>query len=242
MNRASGFIETESLTVCAGTKLLLKNVSVQIEPRQVFAIIGPSGAGKSTFLRCLNRLIDLDASLRIEGDVRIDGESIYGPSVNVDTLRSRVGILFQQPVVFPVSILNNVLFAVRRLGRHPKAEWSKIAENALRESALWDEVKHRLNDPAAKLSVGQQQRLCLARTLAVNPEILLMDEPTSALDPGSTEMIESLILRLKTQRTVVIVTHNLTQANRISDHVARVDCVNGYGEIKAIGTTKEILP
>jgi len=231
MKARPGAIETRALSVYAGRRTLLRQVSLRIEVGQVFGIIGPSGAGKSTLLRCLNRLVELDAGLRLEGDILLDGESIFDRRVDVDALRARVGILFQQPVVFPMSIHKNVLFGVRHLGRHPRAAWMGIAERALAEAALWDEVKHRLHEPATKLSVGQQQRLCLARTLAVDPETILMDEPTGALDPVSTGLIEELILRLKARRTIVLVTHNHEQAARLADTVATLELREGAGEI-----------
>jgi phosphate transport system ATP-binding protein len=221
--------------------MLLRDVNVHIPARQVFGIIGPSGAGKSTLLRCLNRLIELDSSLRVEGDILLHGHSIFAREVDVDALRARVGILFQQPVVFPASIYKNVLFGARHLGHVPRSEWPALVERALREAALWGEVKDRLHEPAAKLSVGQQQRLCLARTLAVDPEIILMDEPTSALDAKSTESIEELILRLKTTRTIVFVTHNLAQARRVADRLACIAVRDGAGEIARCGPCAEML-
>ncbi len=226
----SAVLETRSLQVFAGSQPLLRGVSLAIAPRQVFGIIGPSGAGKSTLLRCLNRMVDLTPNLRVEGEVRFHGRSIRAPGTDVDALRARVGMLFQQPVVFPKSIYENVLFGVRHLGQVGKDDWPETAERALREAALWPEVKDRLREPALRLSVGQQQRLCLARSLAVNPEVILMDEPTSALDPKSTEAIEELILRLKERRTIVLVTHNLEQARRVADWVACLCVRNGAGE------------
>lgn len=178
-------LQAQSLSVRAGDRLLIRDVHLAVAPRQVFGIIGPSGAGKSTLLRCLNRLIDLTPNLRVEGQVSFHGRSIRAPDTDVDSLRARIGMLFQQPVVFPTSVYQNVIFGVRHLGQVKKADWPETAEQALREAALWNEVKDRLHEPALRLSVGQQQRLCLARTLAVNPEIILMDEPTSALDQKS---------------------------------------------------------
>lgn len=224
-------LQVRALSVFAGKRQLLRTVSFSIPARQVFGVIGPSGAGKSTLLRCLNRLIDLDSSLRLEGDIHLHGRSIFAPDVDVDALRARMGILFQQPVVFPVSIYKNVLFGARHLGRVARAEWPALAERALREAALWDEVKDRLHEPGVKLSVGQQQRLCLARTLAVDPEVILMDEPTSALDPRSTQAIEDLIVRLRERHTIVLVTHNVAQARRVTDWLACVCIRDGAGEI-----------
>jgi len=228
-------LETRDLNVFAGERRLLRDVNLRIAARQVCGLIGPSGAGKSTLLRCLNRLIELDAGLRTTGDVLLHGRSIFAPEVDPDDLRARVGIIFQQPVVFPVSILKNVLFGARHLGRTPRKELPALAERALREAALWEEVRDRLLESAAKLSVGQQQRLCLARTLAGDPEVILMDEPTSALDPKSTEAIEELILRLKATRTIVLVTHNLGQARRVADTLACVDVRDGAGEVVQCG-------
>jgi len=224
-------LEIRDLQVYAGSKRLLRAARMEIQPRQVFGIIGPSGAGKSTLLRCLNRLIDLTPNLRVEGEALFHGRSVHAPGTDVDALRARIGMLFQQPVVFPKSIYENVIFGVRHLGRIRKRDWPEAAERALGEAALWSEVKDRLHEPALRLSVGQQQRLCLARTLAVNPEIVLMDEPTSALDPKSTEAIEELIRQLKVQRTVVLVTHNLGQARRLADWVACVCMRDGAGEV-----------
>lgn len=223
-------LRTRELTVHAGERPLLRNVNLEIRPRQVFGIIGPSGAGKSTLLRCLNRLVDLTPNLRVEGSVLFQGNSVRQPGTDVDALRARIGMIFQQPVVFPKSIYENVIFGVRHLGQVKKTEWPEAAERALREAALWPEVKDRLREPALRLSVGQQQRLCLARTLAVNPEVILMDEPTSALDPKSTEAIEELILQLKIHRTIVLVTHNLDQARRVTDWLACLCVRDGAGE------------
>lgn len=226
-------VHVRGLTVRAAQRTLLRNVCLDIPPRQVFGLIGPSGAGKTTLLRCLNRLIDLTPGLRVEGEVTFHGQSIRAPGTDVDALRARIGMLFQQPVVFPKSVYQNVIFGVRHLGQVKKADWPAAAEQALREAALWDEVKDRLHEPALRLSVGQQQRLCLARTLAVNPEVILMDEPTSALDPKSTEAIEDLILQLKAHRTVVLVTHDLDQARRVTDWLACVCVRDGAGEVVA---------
>lgn len=224
-------LTVRNLTVHANGTPLLRKVSFDVHPGQVFGIIGPSGAGKSTLLRALNRLADLIPGLRVTGDIRLRGEPIYSPGVDVNALRARIGMLFQQPVVFPASIDENVLFGAKRLRPIARAERPAIIEQALREAALWDEVKDRLRSPALALSVGQQQRLCLARALAVQPEIILMDEPTSALDPRSTQAIEELILRLKARHTIVLVTHNVAQARRVTDWLACVCVRDGAGEI-----------
>jgi phosphate transport system ATP-binding protein len=228
---AAPLLEACAIEVCASGRPIVRNVSFAVRPGQVFGIIGPSGAGKSTLLRCLNRLADLIPGLRVTGDVTLRGASIYGSGVDVNALRARIGMLFQQPVVFPASIADNVLFGAKRLRSISRADQSALVESALREAALWDEVKDRLRGEATSLSVGQQQRLALARTLAVQPEIILMDEPTSALDPKSTQAIEELILRLKARHTIVIVTHNVAQARRITDWIACLCIRDGAGEI-----------
>lgn len=222
-----------NLCVTAGKRLIVRNITLDIPEREVFCIIGPSGAGKSTLLKCLNRMVDLSPGLRISGDVLFNGQSIYARSVRADELRARIGILFQQPVIFPKSIYQNVIFGLRHLHQAPRRTWREVAEMALREAALWDEVKDRLGEPAIKLSVGQQQRLCLARTLACKPQVILMDEPTSALDPRATQQIEELIVRLKERHTVVLVTHNLAQARQVADRIVRFEVNDGVGELAA---------
>ena len=224
-------LEVDDLSVHAAARPILRDVKLSIAPRQVYGLIGPSGAGKSTLLKCLNRLIELTPGLRVSGDVRLNGQSIYARDVNADDLRARIGMLFQQPTVFPKSIEQNVLFGVTRLGLAPRRERPQIVEAALREAALWDEVKDRLREPATRLSVGQQQRLCLARTLACDPAVVLMDEPTSALDPRSTREVEELIIRLKERRTAVLVTHDIGQARRVCDWLACLCVTNGVGSV-----------
>ncbi|MGD9763439.1 MAG: phosphate ABC transporter ATP-binding protein [Candidatus Binatia bacterium] len=231
--------ETRGLAVFAGSRPLLRSVTITIPERHVFGIIGPSGAGKTTLLRCLNRMIELDESLRLTGDVLLHGRSIFAS--DADDLRARVGMIFQQPVVFPLSIYKNVLFGVRHLRRVPRAQWPALAERALREAALWDEVKDRLHESALHLSVGQQQRLCMARALAVDPEVILLDEPTSALDRDSTQALEELILRLAATRTIVLVTHNLGQARRVADTLVCIAVTDGAGEVSACGPCADIL-
>lgn len=222
-------LRVRDLSVQANGKLLLRNVSFDVGEGQVFGIIGPSGAGKSTLLRTLNRLCDLSPNLRVTGDVQLRGECTR--AIEVNALRARIGMLFQQPVIFPVSIQENVLFGAKRLRSLGRVERADRTEHALREAALWDEVCDRLRASALTLSVGQQQRLCLARTLAVEPEVILMDEPTSALDPKSTQAIEELILRLKSRHTIVLVTHNVAQARRVTDWLACICVRDGAGEI-----------
>lgn len=232
---AEAILQTRSLSVRAGPRMLLQDVTLSIPEREVFGIIGPSGAGKSTLLRCLNRLVELSPGLSVSGEVAFHGAPIYSPEVDADALRARIGMLFQQPVVFPRSIYQNVIFGMKHLGRVPRSGWKAAAEQALCDAALWDEVKDRLHHPAKCLSVGQQQRLCLARTLATGPEVILMDEPTSALDPRSAESIEQLIHQLKASCTLVLVTHNLDQLRRLANTAARIETRSGIGTITSIG-------
>lgn len=212
-------------------RVLIRNARFEVAAGQVFGIIGPSGVGKSTLLRALNRLTEMTPGLRVTGDVLHRGQSIFAPSVDVNALRAKVGMLFQQPVVFPVNVAENVLFGARRLRKLGRAERVELTEQALREAALWDEVKDRLREPAVRLSTGQQQRLCLARVLAAQPDVILMDEPTSALDPNATKAIEELILRLKERHTILLVTHNVGQARRVTDWLACMCLRDGAGEI-----------
>ena len=197
----------------------LKNITLDIPEHEITALIGPSGCGKSTFLKTLNHMNDLEEGVRIEGKVTLDGTDIY-KDMDAIELRKRVGMVFQQPNPFPKSIYENVAYGPRINGIHRKQELDEIVERSLRQAAIWDELKDRLNKSALGLSGGQQQRLCIARTLAVEPEVILMDEPTSALDPISTSRIEDLAIDLKDKYTIVIVTHNMQQASRISDNTA----------------------
>lgn len=224
-------LRARDLAVHANGRPILRHVNFTVAPGQVFGIIGPSGAGKTSLLRALNRLTDLIPGLRVSGEVTFHGRSIHAPGTDPNVLRARVGMIFQQPVIFPTSIAENVLFAARRLRVLSRAQRLELIESALTEAALWGEVKDRLHAPANSLSVGQQQRLCLARALAVEPEVILMDEPTSALDPRSTQAIEELIVRLKARRTIVLVTHNVAQARRVTDWIACVCLRDGAGEI-----------
>ena len=209
----------QGLDLFYGNFQALKKVSIGIPAREITALIGPSGCGKSTLLRTLNRMNDLTANCRITGDVRLNGENIYG-DMDVAVLRRRVGMVFQKPNPFPMSIYDNVAYGPRTHGIRDRRRLDEIVEGSLRAASLWDEVKDRLRRSAVGISGGQQQRLCIARALAVEPEVLLMDEPTSALDPVSTSRIEELALELKTRYTIVIVTHNMQQASRISDGTA----------------------
>jgi phosphate transport system ATP-binding protein len=213
-------IEVEHFHFFYGPKQALFDINMHIPEGQITAFIGPSGCGKSTLLRNLNRMNDLIDGVRHEGDIRIDGTSLYDPSVEVISLRKRVGMVFQKYNPFPKSIYENVIFSLRVAGRNKKSELDEVVETSLRGSALWDEVKDRLHDSAHGLSGGQQQRLCIARAIANRPQILLMDEPCAALDPIATLKIEELMLRLKEEFTIVIVTHNMQQARRCSDRTA----------------------
>lgn len=201
-----------------GAKKALNQISMDIMPRQVTALIGPSGCGKSTFLRCLNRMNDTIPGTRLEGEVLLENEDIYRPNMDLANLRQRVGMVFQKPNPFPQSVFNNVAFGPRVLGLSKnRAELEEIVERSLRQAAVWNEVKDGLDDNALGLSLGEQQRLCIARVLAVKPDVILMDEPASALDPVATLRIEDLIHELKSEYTIVIVTHNMQQAARVSD-------------------------
>jgi phosphate transport system ATP-binding protein len=213
-------IHTENMFLYYGTKKALNNISIQIPEKRVTAFIGPSGCGKSTFLRSLNRMNDLIDGVKIEGNVYIDNINIYDKNIDVVNLRKKVGMVFQKSNPFAKSIYENVAYGPRINGVKSRKQLDEIVELALKNAAIWDEVKDRLGDSALGLSGGQQQRLCIARTLAVNPEIVLMDEPASALDPLSTSKIEELIVQLKENYTIVIVTHNMQQAARISDNTA----------------------
>lgn len=211
--------DIKDLNLYYGDFHALHGINIGIKPNEITAFIGPSGCGKSTLLKSLNRMNDMVEGCRIEGDMLLDGEDIYG-DMDVNHLRKRVGMVFQKPNPFPMSIYDNIAYGPRTHGIKNKAELDEIVERFLRSAAIWDEVKDRLKKSALGLSGGQQQRICVARALAVNPEVLLMDEPTSALDPISTSKIEDLVLELKKDYTIVIVTHNMQQAARISDKTA----------------------
>lgn len=208
-------IRVEHLSFYYGDKLALSDISISIRDRHITALIGPSGCGKSTFLRCLNRMNDTIRGARAEGRVLLDGRDVYAPGTDVVELRKRVGMVFQRPNPFPQSIFDNVAFGPRVLGL--KGDLTGIVEESLRGAVLWDEVKDRLKQDALGLSLGQQQRLCIARTIAVKPEVILMDEPCSALDPIATLQIEELMQSLKEEYSIVIVTHSMQQASRVSD-------------------------
>lgn len=230
-------ISVKNLNLHYGENHALKNVSMEIKKNTITAFIGPSGCGKSTFLKCINRMNDLVENVRIEGQVLLDGEDIYDKRVDTTLLRKKVGMVFQQPNPFPMSIYDNIAYGPRLHGIKNKEKLDEIVEEALRGAAIFDEVKDRLKKSALGLSGGQQQRLCIARALAVQPEVLLMDEPTSALDPVSTLKIEELMESLKKKYTVVIVTHNMQQAARVSDDTAFFL----VGEVVEFGRTKNIF-
>ena len=212
--------ELNHLNLFYGEKQALMDLNMKIEKNAITALIGPSGCGKSTFLRCLNRMNDLIDGCRVEGEILIEGKDMYNGDMNVVDLRTRVGMVFQKPNPFPMSIFDNIAYGPRCQGIKDKKVLSQIVEQSLQRAALWDEVKDRLKDSAYGLSGGQQQRLCIARAIAMEPEVILMDEPTSALDPISTNKIEELAIELKKDYTIVIVTHNMQQAARVSDYTA----------------------
>ncbi len=230
-------MKTEGLNFYYGAFQALKNIQLEIKERQITSLIGPSGCGKSTFLRTLNRMNDLIPHSRVIGTVLLDGQNIYDPEVNPVNLRQRVGMVFQRPNPFPKSIYDNVAFGPTVLGERRKSYLQEVVEKSLKGAALWDEVADCLEEPATALSLGQQQRLCVARVLAIQPEVILMDEPCSALDPQATLRIEELMQELKEKYTIVIVTHNMQQAARASDWV-------GFfllGELLEYGPSKEIF-
>ena len=229
-------IEVQHLNLFYGSFQALKDVSLSMEDKQVTAFIGPSGCGKSTLLKTINRMNDLVENCRIDGKVLLDGKDVYA-DIHVNTLRKRVGMVFQKPNPFPMSIYDNIAYGPRTHGIRNKAQLDEIVEKSLRGAAIWDEVKDRLNKSALGMSGGQQQRLCIARALAVEPEVLLMDEPTSALDPISTSKVEELATELKENYTIVMVTHNMQQAARISDKTAFFL----LGELVEIGPTERVF-
>jgi phosphate transport system ATP-binding protein len=230
-------ISIQDLNVHIGENHILKNINIDFPDKKVTSLIGPSGCGKTTLLKTMNRLLDRQNDVRVEGKVLVDGENIYDPKVEVTHIRKKMGLLSQRPFPLPMNIYDNIAYGQRIHGNNNKAELDVIVEKYLRGVNLWDEVKDRLKTPATRLSIGQQQRLCLARGLAIEPEIILGDEPTSALDPISTQHIEELFLQLKDQYTIVLVTHILRQARRVSDYIGFVY----MGEIIEFGPTEEIL-
>ena len=240
---SSGALRVDRLNAYYGSFRAIRDVSLEIRPRAVSALIGPSGCGKSTFLRTLNRMHEVIPGARVEGAVRLDGASVYDPEVDPVQLRRIVGMVFQRPNPFPtMSIYDNVVAGLRLTGRHAPAKLDEVVERSLRRAALWDEVKDKLRENGMSLSGGQQQRLCIARALAVDPEIVLMDEPCSALDPIATLKIEELIRELQSSVTIVIVTHNMQQASRVSDRTAFFTMGDDRaGYLVEIGDTMEIF-
>ncbi|MBR6541677.1 MAG: phosphate ABC transporter ATP-binding protein [Anaerotignum sp.] len=233
----SNIITVEDMCLWYGEHKALKDVNIEIPEKSITAFIGPSGCGKSTFLKTLNRMNDLVPGVKITGDIRYEGTDIFAKEVDVNQLRKEIGMVFQKPNPFPMSIYDNVAYGPRTHGITNKTELDAIVEQALRDAAIWDEVKDRLKKNALGMSGGQQQRLCIARALAVQPKILLMDEPTSALDPISTSRIEDLVMELKEKYTIVMVTHNMQQAVRVSDYTAFFL----LGELVEFGKTDDIF-
>jgi phosphate transport system ATP-binding protein len=235
------FIEVEQLSLHYGQKLALHDVTLSITKECITALLGPSGCGKTSFLTSLNRLTDLIPGCRVEGRIRLDGLDVLARHTDVIRLRRRVGMIFQKPNPFPLSILKNLEFPLREHGHRNREQIATTIETVLRDVGLWDEVKDRLNSPALALSGGQQQRLCIARALVLSPEVLLLDEPCSALDPLSSGIVEDLIVGLRGRYTVLIVTHNLAQARRIADYAALFWVQNGAGQLIEAGTAKHIF-
>ena len=230
-------ITTKDVHLYYGKKEALKGITLDFPQGGIHALIGPSGCGKSTYLRCLNRMNDMIANVKITGDIRLDGNDIYSPQTDTVTLRKRVGMVFQQPNPFPFSIYENIVYGLRIAGIKDKEVLDERVETSLKQAAIWDEVKDDLDKSALALSGGQQQRICIARVLAVRPEVILLDEPTSALDPVSSSLIEEMLLKLKEEYTCIIVTHNMQQASRISDTTSFF--LNG--ELIETGLTKKIF-
>ena len=230
-------ISVKDMCLWYGDHQALKNVNIEIPEKSITAFIGPSGCGKSTFLKTMNRMNDLIPSVKITGDIRYEGTDIFSKEVDVNNLRKEIGMVFQKPNPFPMSIYDNIAYGPRTHGITNRVELDEIVERALRDAAIWDEVKDRLKKNALGMSGGQQQRLCIARALAVQPKVLLMDEPTSALDPISTSRIEELVMELKEKYTIVMVTHNMQQAVRVSDYTAFFL----LGELVEFGKTDEIF-
>jgi phosphate transport system ATP-binding protein len=234
-------LQVTQLSMYYKTKCAFENVSLTITPGQITALIGPSGCGKTSFLSCLNRMTDLISHSRVTGSVRLGSLDVLSPQTNVIALRRRVGMIFQKPNPFPLSIRKNIEFPLREHGISDRRQRAQVVEKALRDVGLWDEVKDRLDGPALALSGGQQQRLCIARALALKPEILLMDEPCSALDPISSGVVEDLIVSLRARYTVAIVTHNLAQARRVADDVGFFWVQNDVGRLIEFGSARQMF-
>lgn len=230
-------LEAKNVSVFYGDSCVLKDINLNIRPNTVTAFIGPSGCGKSTFLRLINRMNDYIETFRKEGDILIDGEDIYNKKIRVEELRKKVGMVFQKPNPFPKTVYENVVYGLRIQGINDVSVLDKAVEKSLKQAAIWEELKDNLKKPALALSGGQQQRLCIARTLAVEPTVILMDEPTSALDPISSAKVEELIYELKQKYTIIIVTHNMQQAGRVSDNTAFFY----MGDLVEYGKTKDIF-
>ncbi|WP_427158103.1 phosphate ABC transporter ATP-binding protein PstB [Aliinostoc sp. HNIBRCY26] len=242
MNQLNPAIRVKSLSFYYNTSKAIEGVSMDIYQNHVTAIIGPSGCGKSTFIKTLNRISELEGPVKVEGKVELFGQNIYDPRININRLRRQIGMVFQRPNPFPMSIYENVAYGVRISGRLPQGELDDIVESALKGAALWSEVKNKLNQSALGLSGGQQQRLCIARALAIKPKVLLMDEPCSALDPIATMKVEELIHSLRSELTIAIVTHNMQQATRVSDFTAFFSTDESrIGQMVEFGTTTQIF-
>jgi phosphate transport system ATP-binding protein len=242
MSKLIPAIKVKNLSFYYGTSKAIEGISLDIYQDQVTAIIGPSGCGKSTFIKTLNRIIELEATVKVEGKIEFFGQNIYDSRVNTNRLRRQIGMVFQKPNPFPMSIYENVAYGMKIAGRHRKIELDEIVENALQGAALWNEVKDKLHTSALGLSGGQQQRLCIARALAVKPKVLLMDEPCSALDPIATMKVEELLHSLRSELTIVIVTHNMQQATRVSDFTAFFSTDESrIGQMVEFGATQQIF-
>ncbi|MBD2606435.1 phosphate ABC transporter ATP-binding protein [Scytonema hofmannii FACHB-248] len=242
MNKLTPAIRIKNLSFFYGTTKALEGVTMDIHQNHVTAIIGPSGCGKSTFIKSINRISELEGKVRVEGQVEFYGQNIYERRVNLNRLRRQIGMVFQKPNLFPMSIYDNVAYGLRIAGLNSKAELDEVVENAIKNAALWDEVKDKLHKSALGLSGGQQQRLCIARALAVKPKVLLMDEPCSALDPIATMKIEELIDSLRGELTIAIVTHNMQQAARVSDFTAFFNTDESrIGQMVEFGNTSQIF-
>lgn len=232
-----GHIETQNLNICYGKHCVIKNVNIKIPARQLTAIIGPSGCGKTTLLKSFNRLLEIRDDVKVTGKILVDGNNILRQGLNVPDIRKKMGLLSQKPYPLPMSIYDNVAYGIKIHNHIDQKKLEDKVKHCLQESGLWEEVKDRLNEPASGLSVGQQQRLCLARAIAVEPEVLLCDEPTSALDPISAQQIEKLLLKLKKEYSVVLVTHTLRQAKRVADYVIFLY----FGEVVEHGPAEKVF-
>ncbi len=242
MSNLTTAIKVKDLSFYYGNYKAIEGISLDIYKNQVTALIGPSGCGKSTFIKTINRISELEGKVKVEGSIEFFGQNIYDPRININRLRREIGMVFQKPNPFPMSIYENIAYGVKIAGRCPKVELDEIVESALIGAALWDEVKNKLHQSALGLSGGQQQRLCIARALAVKPKVLLMDEPCSALDPIATMKVEELIHKLRTEFTIVIVTHNMQQATRVSDFTAFFSTDESrIGQMVEFGDTGQIF-